>query len=753
MAADPKTSSIASLSDDPVVNEARDRYNRVSEWEADWRARFLEDIKFANGDSDNGYQWPRAIWQKRDVDDHAYVTMNVIRQHNLQIINQGRQAKTQIKVQPLGNGATSESASVVRQLIRHVEYQSFAQSIAYPMAREFQVDAGLGWWRLITDYAGPDTFDQEIFIREVWDPLSVFMDPDCWLNPLTARWAFVFDTAIPRDQFDDAYPEFKDQVTGAPLGATTTGDDWIEQDHVILCEYFRKVPRADTLISFFYQGERVTVKKSVLPKSVADEVLADPLTKTRPITEDEIEWYLIGGEQILDKTIWPGKYIPLIPVVGRQTVINGRMDRQGHTRFMKSAQHMFNWNAAKQIEFGALQGKSPWIAPAKAIEEFENYWNTANTTNHSVLPYNDVDPENPDRSIAPPQRAEPPNFAPLYEKGMETAFNQMMMVSGQWQNQMGMLGNERTGRAISERQEQSDTSTYHFQDNYNNALIITGTQLIDLFPKIYDTRRMLLIQADDGTDLQLELDPSLQVAYMQQMNHEQKVVRRLFNPNLGQYQIAPDVGPAIASKRQQTVDALTLILTQAPGLTGIIGDLLLRAMDFDEAQEAAQRLRRMVPPEAMGTGPSQREQAMQQVIQQLQANLAKSLDTHGKDRVKLVGKDQMRDIDAYNAETTRMKALIDMMPMDADGLRQVIEQLIHESLGTKLLPIIEANVHGVNAQNGNEGEQQEEPPMPGAQKAPDGYWYITDPTRRSRYLRIAPLAQERKLPGEATTGS
>jgi hypothetical protein len=322
-------------------------------------------------------------------------------------------------------------------------------------------------------------------------------------------------------------------------------------------------------------------------------------------------------------------------------------------------------------------------------------------------------------------------------------------VSGQWQNQMGMVGNERTGRAIAERQEQSDTSTFHFQDNYNNALIMTGTQLIDLFPKIYDTRRMLLIQADDGTDLQLELDPGLQVAYTQMMNHQQQVVRRVFNPNLGLYQIAPDVGPAIASKRQQTVDALTLILTQAPGLTGIIGDLLLRAM------EAAQRLRRMVPPEALGTGPSQREQQMQQAIQQLQTTLAKSLDAHGKDRVKLVGKDQMRDIDAYNAETNRLKALSDMLPMDTDGIRQVIEQLVHESLGTKLLPIIEANVHGVNTESteGAGGEQPEEPPLPGAQKADDGQWYILDPTRRSRYLKIAPLAQQRKPPGEATAGS
>ncbi len=745
MAADPRPGP-TTLFGDPIVEEAKRFYNRTAEWEVDARRRFIEDVKFANGDSDNGYQWPSSIRRKRDVDDRPCLTMNVVRQHNNQITNQAAQAKSRIKVLALGNGATAESAQIVRQLIRHVEYQSNAVD-AYKVGREFQVDGGIGWWRLVTDYASPDTFDQEIYIRSLQDPLSVFMDPDCQeLDCSDGKKALIFDAMVPRDQFEEAYPEFSTEANISPLGVTSIGDDLVEKDHVMIAEYFRKVPKADILVSFVFEGERVTIRKSKLPASVASEVLSDPMTKTRPVYDDEVEWYLIAGERIVDQTIWPGKFIPLVRCLGRQTIIEGRLDRKGHTRQMKSAQHMYNWNASNQVEFGATQGKTPWVGPARAIEEYEGVWNTANTVNHSYLPYNDVDDNNPDTPIAPPQRVEPPNFAPLYEKGMETAFNQMMMTSGQWQNQMGMGGNERTGKAISERQEQSDTSVYHFQDNYEGALRYTARQLIDLFPKIYDTKRVLLIQADDGTDISLEIDPSLQQVYQQEMNHQQVVIRRLFNPKLGDYQIAPDVGPDMASKRQQSVDAMTLILTQNPALTGIIGDLLLRAMDFDEAQEAAQRLRRMVPPQALGQGPSQEEQQLQQTVGLLQTNLAKSLDAHGKDRVRLVGKDQMRDIDAYEAETKRMAALSKMLPTDMSGLEQIIKQLVEDSLHTSLLPIIEANMKGIRGEGAPEGEppgDEEEPPMPGARKAPDGEWYLQDPTRKLKYLRIAPLAQER----------
>lgn len=762
MAADPRPGP-QTLSGDPIVEEARRFFNRAAEWEADARGRFVEDVKFANGDSDNGYQWPNSLRRQRDIDDRPCLTMNVVRQHNLQIINQAAQAKSQIKVLPLGGGATAESAGIVRQLIRHVEYQSNAPD-AYKIAREFQVDGGIGWWRIVTDYASPDTFDQEIFIREVWDPLAVYMDPDCQrLDCSDAKQALVFDTRVPREHFENAYPDWAEAANTSPLGVTSVGGDSTEQDHVMVAEYFRKVPEPDELISFVFEGERVNVRKSNLPARVSREVLASPETRTRPVSVDKVEWYLIAGEQIIDQTEWLGSFIPLIRCLGRQTIIEGRLDRKGHTRAMKSAQHMYNWSASNQVEFGATQGKTPWIAAAKAIEEYESYWNTANTVNHSVLPYNDVDDDNPERTIAPPTRAEPPNFAPLYEKGMETAFNQMMMTSGQWQNEMGMMGNERTGRAIAERQEQSSTSVYHFQDNYESALKYTARQLIDLFPKVYDTKRVLMIQADDGaeqgTDLELEIDPGLQQAYVQETNHKGEVARRIFNPALGLYGIAPDVGPAAASKRRESVDALTLILTQAPALTGIIGDLLLKAMDFDEAQEAAQRLRRMVPPQALGQGPSQNEQMMQQLVQQLQTNLAKSLDAHGKDRVKLVGKDQMRDIDAYEAETNRMKALADMLPTDAGGLEQIIRQLVEDSLHTSLLPIIEANMKGIRGEGQSDNEDEttrgsatDQPPMPGAAKAPDGEWYIQDPTRKSKYLRIAPLAQERAPRGVLSNG-
>jgi hypothetical protein len=304
--------------------------------------------------------------------------------------------------------------------------------------------------------------------------------------------------------------------------------------------------------------------------------------------------------------------------------------------------------------------------------------------------------------------------------------------------------------------EQGATATYHFQDNYEDALIYTYQQIIDLIPKVYDTRRIKHILADDGTEMEVDIDPRAAQAYAQELDRQNLVVRRVFNPQLGKYDVAAEIGPNIASKRKEAVDALTVILTEAPALTSIIGDILLRNMEFDDAQEAALRLKRMVPPQALGQGPTPNEQMQQQQITQLQSALAAAMQQQGKDALKLEGRAQMRDIDVYEAETKRIQALTNMAQGDPEQMRPVIEQLINDILETNLMPILKQNLEnagGEMASSAADINPQAQPPVPGAQQAGDGQWYMLDPTRRTRYLRIGPLMQERAPPGARTAGS
>ncbi len=736
------------LTGDPIIDEARKRRRRVAEWEANWRPLFIQDIKFANGDDENGYQWPNSIRRSRDVSARPCLTMNIIKQHNLMIKNSALQNKVEVKIIGAGGGATADSAQMLNDIVGSIQYDSDAQA-AYAMARAFQVDGGLGYWRLATDYAGPDTFDMVAKILPVPDPLSIYLDYSVrQRDGSDAEFGFVFDRC-PREKFADVYPKWKHLNGTMPLGDDSYDFDWTSKDHTVVCEYFRKVWGEDELFSFIdpSNGLRKEILRSKLPDEVIQAIKGSATSRRRDVWLPKIEWKLIVGEKVIDETIWPGSFVPIVRCLGEETIIGGILDRKGHTRGMMGAQRMYNYNASGQVEFVALQSKTPWTGAKAAIESLESVWNTANISNHAYLPFNHLDDDgNPIPPDALPRRQDPPNASPAFEAGMQTAFTQMMMTSGQWQNAMGMAGNERTGAAIDKRIDQGDVATFHFDDNFHASIVFTGKQLIELIPKVYDTRRILHIQANDGSSQEIELDPKLQEAARLERNAKQQVVRRIFNPQVGKYEVRAVPGSAKGSKREQTVEALTLILTQAPALTGVIGDILMAAMDFPQAQEAAQRLKRMVPPQALGIGPTQAEQGLQVQLHQMQIAMAELMKKLGKEQLKLTGKGEMRDIDAYKAETERLKVLLAGQEVDPRAVKAMVEQLMKEAAETHLAPILEANAGDVDE------EEEEEPPMPGAQKAPDGEWYLRDPTRTGKYLRLAPLAQEKSTPGVVANG-
>ena len=170
---------------------------------------------FANGDSDNGYQWPEALRASRDVAAKPCLTINMIRQHNLMISNELRKNKSSIRVVGTGNGATEDSAKIFRDSIRRIEYISQAQQCAYPIARKWQIDCGVGWVRIMTDYVDETTFDQDIFLMPILDPLTQYSDPECKkFDCSDSKFHFSFDRMLPDDL--EKMCETRDRGNAAP---------------------------------------------------------------------------------------------------------------------------------------------------------------------------------------------------------------------------------------------------------------------------------------------------------------------------------------------------------------------------------------------------------------------------------------------------------------------------------------------------------------------------------------------------------
>lgn len=682
---------------DKIVDRAQKAFARCKEWESEAQSRFIEDVKFANADPRNMWQWPEKLFNSRDDDDRPCLTINKTRTHNRMIINETLKNKQSIKIRPTGGGSTYEAAKIYQALVRRIEYISSA-SAAYATATKFQVEGGVGYVTLETAYTNDKSFDQDIYLRGCKDPRGVYLDPDIKEEDGSdANFGIIFSKVLKKD-FNVQHPEFKDTV-----GTSTLGQDenWMMKDHVLVAKYYERQNNKDILLTFVDPNskERFTgFKTEVEPdlyKKIIEQIQTGQIDGDfREVTRQNVKWYLIGGDQVLDKGDWAGRYIPIARQVGEETIIEGKLDRKGHTRMLIDPQRMLNYNASGQVEFGALQNKVPYTGAADAFEGQEE-WKDANKKNYAFLQFNHLDDAGePIPPQALPQRQQPPQTAPVYAQGMQDAEQQMMMASGQYQAQMGENENAKSGKAINERQQQGDTATYHFVEGQWNMLRYLGKQIVDLIPHIYDTKRILHIIADDGTEKQVTIDPDAKQAYEEVKTEGDAANEIIFNPNVGEYEVISDPGPNYATQRQEAWNAISMILQQNIQLGSVIGDLLFKFGDFPGADELMKRLQKEIKatkPYLFDDDQNPGMVALQQQIQKLSALNGELMQKLAEMSLKLKGKEEQKDINAFDADTKRMKITLDFLlkssltPAQQTQLSHELEMQTREHVGGMIM--------------------------------------------------------------------
>jgi hypothetical protein len=664
--------------DKRILYRARQRYKRCMEFYEQAYKWSLDDTKFANADDRNNEQWPDKIYADRDQKRKPCLTLNIVSPHNRLVINEAMLNKASIRVRATGGKATAEAAEGMQALVDRTENISSA-TVVYRTAITHQVDGGFGYLFLETAFVNTKSFDQDVYIRVAPDPRAVFLDPDSFENPENAQFGFVFDK-MPRDRFNREHPRFKGKV-----GQSTLGEDpvWMTDSHVLVVMYYEREDKNDELITFIkgdgteFAGHRSDLERDSGPE-IVDKLIeqidnGEIDGQYRDVITKEVNWYLIGGDCILKrgdkpKTRWIGEYIPIIPCYGIKTVIDGKMDCKSHTRCQISAQRYLNYNASGQAQFGALQTKTPWTGPISAFEMNEEIWERANIEDYAFIPYNDWVQEEGEqgRPVAAPTRVEPPQIAPVFAQGMQDAEHWAMMVTGQFQAQKGMEDQQSaaSGRAINARQRQGDVATYHFTEHQYDMYRYLGKQLIGIYPKLYDTKRVLHIEGEDSTKTIIQIEPEAAEA-AQILKKETDTAREIIlNPNVGEYEVISDPGPNYATQRQQAWDALTQILQSNMQLVGVIGDILFKNGDFKEAQELADRMKKEIKaskPYLFDDGTEPQLVAMQQQVQKLTALNAELMHTLAMKEIALKGKDERRDVDAFNAETKRMEARINAL--------------------------------------------------------------------------------------------
>lgn len=187
---------------DDIVREALDAFAECEERDRENFAAGEDDVRFARLEE----QWPPAIRAQRLRDGRPCLTVNKLPTFIRQVVNDARQNKPGIKVQPQDSNADPETAEIITGLIRNIEATSDAE-VAYDTAVECATTNGFGYFRVNLAYANDDNWDQDIVIERVSDPFSIHGDPYA-TGADSADWNLAFATeTLPKKVFEARFPD------------------------------------------------------------------------------------------------------------------------------------------------------------------------------------------------------------------------------------------------------------------------------------------------------------------------------------------------------------------------------------------------------------------------------------------------------------------------------------------------------------------------------------------------------------------
>lgn len=671
------------MNEQDILSLARKRMTLAITAYSDSREDELDDLKFGAGSPDNQWQWPsdvlatRGSVQGQTINARPCITINKLPQHIRQVTNDQRQNRPSGKVIPADDKADVEVAEVFDGIVRHIEYISDAD-VAYDTACENQVTFGEGYFRLITEYIDTESFDQDIKIDRIRNSFSVFMDPliqdPCGSD---AEWCFITEDLLKED-YRRQYPKAKpiSSLQQQSVGDQSI-DSWLNDDTVRVADYYYIHHEPGTLN--LYADGSTAVAGSIEARGFEQDGL--PVTKTRPIDVRTVKVCKINGFEILETSDWAGKFIPVIRVVGNEYEIDGKLYVSGLIRNAKDAQRMYNYWVSQEAEMLALAPKAPFIGYGGQFEGYEQQWKTANTTN---WPYLEVNPDVTDGQGAPlplPQRSTPPMASSGLLQAKSGAADDIKSTTGQYDSSLGQTSNERSGRAILAREKQSDTGTYHFVDNLARAVRYCTRQIVDLIPKIYDTQRIARIIGADGQTDQAQIDPSQAEPVRKIVDDNGIVIKKIYNPGVGKYDVCVTTGPSYMTKRQESLQAMSDLLQGNPQLWAVAGDLFIKNMDWPGADEMATRFAKTIDPKLLqGEDTSPELQAAQKQIEgmgkemdqmhQMLQNVQKSIEVQEQQR-----KDYEAKIKAYDAETKRIAAT--QAGMSPEQIQDIVLGTVH----------------------------------------------------------------------------
>ncbi len=576
------------------LHTAREQYSFAALLDSTDKALALDDAVFALAEprSDAGVrdvssQWTFAAAQSRIEAKRPCLTENRLLTFTAQVVNDGRQSKPSISITAMddGNKATAE---YFQGRIRQIEYDSNAD-IAYDSAREQQVTCGRGFIRVNWEYKYK-SFQRQLVIERIENQFSVLFGPAKKYDCSDADHCFVIN-AITRDEHERKYGK---ETTAAHTDFTSVDNPcpgWFgvgpAGDMVQEAEYWVKTYKERTL-ALLTDGSVQWKDEIEIPEGMHESFPDALIEEERQEKDWKVVQYIIDGADILDEHEFPGAYIPIVPVWGREYFLDGRRRTLSLIRQAKDPQRLLNIYVSNIAEQIGMMPKTPfWVPlgaiPAGAQADYDNL----NNRPKPYVPYNQYDLTTGKELSRPLRETNEPPIVALVQ-GYSQCVDAIKAAMGIYDASLGNVANETSGIAIQSRQHQSDNANFHFHDNEARSRNHLGRILLPLIREMDKGVGTRPIRSVDGKTRLVRTGVEWRDPELKQTVHHKL--------DEGDYGVAVSTAPSYTSQRDEAFDALTKMADKWPALLEIGGPTILRLANFPGSEKLADLMEKTLPP-------------------------------------------------------------------------------------------------------------------------------------------------------------
>jgi len=578
----------------PILKEIRENYTIYKEV---WRPIIEE------GDKDmlavGGNPWETKEREFRDKYDRPVMTWDELSPYINQLVNDPRQNKRAIKINPRGAGATNITAQLREDKMREIQYNSRAQS-AFTTAFQGAAERSYGWFginaRLVADGLTEDQyneliktapeklFEQELYIYRIANPNSVLPNPaykeqdasdmtECFVTERVQRAEF--KRRWKGAKFVDWQGDYAEQAPG-----------WQEEKIVQVAAYYKAIIKRKKL--YLLDGlnnaeDRVALYGDELPgdsknpQEREDEWLADEKNKKRirrdrTIETRRIKQYWTNGLEILEESDEiPIRWIPLILVAGKEMWIDegGGAKRRllSLIRLARDPYMAYCYIRSSEAEEAGMAPKSPIMGYAGQFETDREAWENLNKIPRPFIQVDAVtDPTDPNKLLPMPTRPQfQPNFQ-SYEVFAEAARRAIRTACGGSDLPTAAQRiNEKSGVALKEIEANEDRGTFHFIDNFNFSLEHAGRVIDAWFPYVYDTKRDIAIMKADGEFKTVTINDEQYI----EKDADGQAIQQHYDATTGDHGVTVSTGKDAASQRDEVRDLLSNVMGELQQIAAI----------------------------------------------------------------------------------------------------------------------------------------------------------------------------------------